>query len=50
MDSMMSRTAELPEMWMALLSPGPQTPVGEAAIPYGTSAASPAMAPADPVS
>jgi hypothetical protein len=34
-------------MWMALLSPGPETPVVEAASPYGTSAAKPAMAPAD---
>jgi hypothetical protein len=34
-------------MWMALFSPGPGTPVDEAAIPYGTSAARPAIAPAD---
>jgi hypothetical protein len=42
----MSRTAALPAMWIALLSPGPETPVGEAAIPYGTSAARPKIAPA----
>jgi len=42
-----SRTAALPAMWMALLSPGPETPVEEAAIPYGTSAARPTIAPAD---
>ena len=31
-------------MWMALLSPGPETPVEDAASPYGTSAARPMMA------
>ena len=30
--------------WMALLSPGPETPVEDAASPYGTSAASPTIA------
>jgi hypothetical protein len=33
--------------WMALLSPGPETPVEDAASPYGTSAASPTIAAAD---
>ena len=32
---------------MALLSPGPETPVEDAASPYGTSAASPTIAAAD---
>ncbi len=37
----------LPAIWIALLSPGPETPVDDAANSYGTSVARPTMAPAD---